>query len=80
MVKIDQYDDMLDSIEKEFVDPLGNDLSVIKRDSKFESESSPLKLDASFSPQLSPQILQEDKHNKFLQKNGDSTLQLLEEL
>lgn len=37
MVEIDQYDDMLDSYDKEFVDPLGNDLSAIKRDSKFES-------------------------------------------
>ena len=54
---------------------MGKDLSVIDGESNFESESSPLK-----HVTISPQISQDDKPKKLLQKNGDSTLQLLEEL
>jgi len=48
---------------------MGKDLSVIDGESNFERESSQLK-NVSFSPQIS----QDDKQKKLLQKNGNSTL------
>lgn len=66
---------MLASIEREFTDAQGKNISVINGESNFESESSPSKIVA-----FSPQISQEKMPKKLLQKNVDSTLDLLEEL